>query len=54
MVKIGSHRPVQCWAQATSLSQDSSAHAVSLSWLCLKALVCDSKGSDAMKWGRER
>lgn len=36
-----------------SLPQDSSAHAVALTWLCPEALVCDSKALEAMKWGRE-
>lgn len=36
-----------------SLPQDSSAHAVALTWLCPEALVYDSKALEAMKWGRE-
>lgn len=43
-----------CWAWATSLLQDSSTHAVALTWPCLEALIYDSKGSDAIKWERGR
>lgn len=43
-----------CWVCAMSLLQDGCTHAVALTWPCLEALVCDSKGSDAMKWERGR